>query len=55
MTRAREIAEQAVSNVWLTLAQRLVTLLGVPLFLAAAYSYMGLRDRVSLHRPMDVA
>lgn len=48
MTRAREMAEQAVNNVWLTLAQRAVTLLGVPLALAAAYSYMGLRDRVTL-------
>lgn len=47
MTRARELAQQAVDNVWLTLAQRAVTLVGVPLFLIAAMSYMNLRDRVT--------
>ena len=48
MTRAREIAEQAVNNVWLTLAQRVVTLIGVPIAIMAGASYMALRDRVTL-------
>lgn len=48
MTRVREIAQQAVDNVWLTLAQRMMTLVGVPLFLAAAFASMALFGRVTL-------
>jgi tetrahydromethanopterin S-methyltransferase subunit G len=46
MTCAREIAQQAVNNVWLNLAQRVATLIGAPIFLAAGVSYMNLRDRM---------
>lgn len=52
MTRARSLAEQAVNNVWLTLAQRVVTLLLVPILVTAFWtfgqSYMALRDRVTI-------
>ncbi|WP_421988534.1 hypothetical protein [Roseococcus sp.] len=48
MTRAREIAQQAVENVWLTLAQRVVTLFLVPLIGAAALAYVGLFARMTI-------
>ncbi|WP_421993865.1 hypothetical protein [Roseococcus sp.] len=35
MTRAAELAKRAVDNIWLTLAQRVVTLFLVPLIGAA--------------------
>ena len=48
MASARDLAQQAVDNVWLTLAQRLAALVIVPILLAAGVSYMALRDRVTV-------